>query len=81
MSRSFLRGRLGKASSQHHNSAKSNINELQSDINGHNRVWLVAERRQLVLQRPQVLNQTIQTLNASYNETYHKSYTVRSLFV
>jgi len=49
----------------------SNIKELQSDINGHNRVWWMAESGI----DPQVLNQTIQTFNnASYNTTYNKSY-------
>jgi hypothetical protein len=58
----------------------SNIIELQSDINGHNRVWLVLQTLPLLqgassIWDPQVLNQTIQTFsNASYNETYHKSY-------
>jgi mannosyltransferase len=47
----------------------SNSKELQSDINGHNRVWFVADGS-----HPQGLNQTIQTFDASYNEAYHKSY-------
>ena len=56
----------------------SNIKKLQSDINGHNRVWFVVETLPLLQGGPgwdpQLLNQTMQTFNASYNETYHKSY-------
>jgi mannosyltransferase len=55
--------------------------ELQSDINGHNRVWLLVKTGVALPpssaqdpMRLQVLNQTIQTFNASYNTIYHKSY-------
>jgi mannosyltransferase len=49
----------------------TNIKELQSDINGHNRVWFMARSDS----DPQVLNSLIQTFdNASYNTTYFKSY-------
>jgi uncharacterized membrane protein len=55
----------------------SNIKELQSDIDGHNRVWFMVETPPGLppgFWDPQVFNQTIQTFNASYNETYHTSY-------
>jgi uncharacterized membrane protein len=56
----------------------SNINELQSDIDGHNRVWFMVETPPGLppgIWDPHVFNQSIQTFNnASYNETYHKSY-------
>ena len=48
----------------------SNIKELKSDINGHDRVWFMVYGDE-----PQVLNQTIQTFNnASYNTAYNNSY-------
>jgi hypothetical protein len=55
----------------------ASITELQSDINGHNRVWLVEQTLPAVQNDsfdPQVLNQAIQTLNTSYKATYHESY-------
>jgi len=51
----------------------SNIQELQSYINGRNRVWLVEEPF-WDTSNLQVLNQTEQTLKASYNEIYFKRY-------
>ena len=52
----------------------SNIKELQSDINGHNRVWFIVQGYSYADSYLQVLNQTVQTFHASYNETYHKTY-------
>ena len=61
----------------------SSIEELQSDINGHNRVWLMVDTYALSWYSvdPQILNQTIQTFNASYNETYHKSYYLYDVYL
>jgi hypothetical protein len=63
----------------------SNIKELQTDINGNNRVWLMVQTPPglaLGIWDPQVFNQTIQTFNnASYNETYYKSYFSYEVFL
>jgi cellobiose-specific phosphotransferase system component IIB len=55
----------------------NNTKELQSDISGHNRVWLVVNRWLIISPswNPQDFKQTFQTFNnASYNVTAVKSF-------
>jgi hypothetical protein len=62
----------------------NNTKELQSDISGHNRVWLVINTWFGILNfwGPHDYNQMFQTFNnASYNVTDHKNFYLEGVYL